>query len=115
MHAETQIKNISVLFSATPKKFMQYYGPSGAIEFFHFSIWIDRRLRLAVQRPTARMIHQIRSLIAADPFLSLRMIQKVLKPTVSTINGHRSYDREVSDRSKRTCENAVQRQPMSTI
>jgi hypothetical protein len=53
MHAETQINNISVVFLTTPEKFMQYSSPSGAIELFHFSIWIDRRLRLAVQQPTA--------------------------------------------------------------
>jgi hypothetical protein len=37
-----------------------------------------------------------RPLTAADPFLSLRMIQKVRRTTVSMIKGHRSYDRLVS-------------------
>jgi hypothetical protein len=60
---------------------------------FTFSIWNDGQLRLTVQQPTARTIHQIRPLIAADPFLRLRMAQKVRKTTVSTIEGHRSYDR----------------------
>jgi hypothetical protein len=53
MHAETQINNISMIFPVTPEKFLQYYGPSGAIELFHFSIWINRRLRFTVQQPTA--------------------------------------------------------------
>jgi hypothetical protein len=35
MHAETQINNISMIFPATPEKFMQCYGPSGAIELSH--------------------------------------------------------------------------------
>jgi hypothetical protein len=42
--------------------------------------------------------------------------KNVRRTTVSTIEGHRSCDRWTSDESKRfTCQNAVQRQPMSTI
>jgi hypothetical protein len=53
IHAEAQIYNISMIFPAIPENFMQYDGPSGAIELSHFLIWIDRRLRLNVQQPTA--------------------------------------------------------------
>jgi hypothetical protein len=53
MRAETQINHISAILPATPEKFMQYHGFLGRLNYFTFSIWMDRRLRLTVQQPTA--------------------------------------------------------------
>jgi hypothetical protein len=58
---------------------------------------IEQQMRRdETERPASeRKMCKRRLLTTADPFLNLRMIQKVRITTVSTIEGHRSY-REAS-------------------
>jgi hypothetical protein len=86
MQTETHINNISMVFPVSPETFIQYYGLSGVIGLFHlFNMdWLHGIGKEMCKR---------RTLTAADPFLSLHMVQKVRGTTVSMIEAHRSYDR----------------------
>jgi hypothetical protein len=53
MHAETQINNISVIFPASPENVCNIMVPLARLNYFTFSTWIERRLTLTVQQPTA--------------------------------------------------------------